>query len=57
MLAKFQPIMKAAAGANGAIRQAVGTGDNAAASEKAREMSEAFDKIALFFMEKAKMTP
>ena len=57
MLAKFQPIMKAAAGANGAIRKAVGTGDTAAASEKAREMPEAFDKIALFFMEKAKMTP
>ena len=46
--------MKAAAGANGAIRKAIGTGDNAAASEKAREMPEASDKIALFFKEKGK---
>ena len=53
-LAKYQPIMKAAAGANGAMRKAVGTGDTAAAAAKAKEMSEAFDKIALFFKEKGK---
>ena len=53
-LAKFQPIMKAAAGANGATRKAVGAGDVAEAAAKAKEMSAAFDQIAAFFKAKGK---
>ena len=50
-LAKFQPLMKTAAGANGAAR---GAADQAALSAKAKEMAEAFDGIAAFFKDKGK---
>ncbi len=50
-LAKFQPLMKTAAGANGAAR---GAADQAALSAKAKEMATAFDGIAAFFKEKGK---
>ena len=53
-LEKFQPIMKTAAGANGALRKAVAAGETAEATAKAKEMSEAFDKIAAFFTAKGK---
>ena len=50
-LATFQPIMKAAAAANGAARGAM---DQAALSAKAKEAAENFDKIAAWFKEKGK---
>ena len=53
-LATYQPIMKATAGANGAMRKAAGAGEVADAAAKAKEMSAGFDKIAAFFKEKGK---
>ena len=50
-LATFQTAMKAAAGANGATRQAA---DKAAFDAKAKEASENFDKITAFFKAKGK---
>jgi len=53
-VSKFQPLMKTAAGAAGAMRKAVTDGDTAAAAAKGKEMSAAFDQIAAFFKEKGK---
>lgn len=53
-LAKYQPLMKSAAGAQGAVRKAITAGDVAEASANAKEMSAAFDQIAAFFKDKGK---
>ncbi len=50
-IATFQPMMKTAAGANGAAR---GAADQAALAAKAKEMAGAFDGIAAFFKAKGK---
>jgi len=53
-LTNFQTMMKSAAGANGAARAALNSGDTATVSAKAKEMSAAFDGIAAFFKAKGK---
>jgi cytochrome c556 len=53
-LATYQASMKAAAGANGAIRSALNANDTATVSAKAKDMSAAFDTIAAFWKAKGK---
>jgi hypothetical protein len=53
-LATYQTSMKAAAGANGAIRAALTANDTATVTAKAKDMSAAFDQIAVFFKAKGK---
>src|SRR5579862_6837474 len=53
-LAQYQTWMKAAAGANGALRKAVAAKDTAAAQTAANTMAENFDHIAQFWAGKNK---
>lgn len=53
-LAKYQTSMKAAAGANGALRKAVADKDAAAVSANAAKMAASFEEISKFFEAKGK---
>jgi hypothetical protein len=53
-LAQYQTHMKAAAAANGALRQALGAKDTAAAATSAGNAVAAFDWIATFWQGKGK---
>jgi hypothetical protein len=51
-LAQYQTMMKAAAGANGALRKAIAASDNAATTENANKVAAAFDGINKFWVGK-----
>lgn len=53
-LAKYSTWMKAAAGANGAVRAAVTAKDAAAITDNANKMAQAFDQIATYWAGKHK---
>jgi cytochrome c556 len=53
-LATYQTSMRAAAAANGAMRDALTANDTATGSAKAKAMSAAFDTIAAFWKAKGK---
>ena len=53
-LATYQASMRAAAAANGAMRDALTANDTATGSAKAKDMSAAFDTIAAFWKAKGK---
>src|SRR5947209_5080866 len=53
-LATYQTWMKAAAGANGALRTAVTAKDTAAITENSQKMAESFDQMAKFWAAKHK---
>jgi cytochrome c556 len=53
-LATYQTSMRAAAAANGAMRDALTANDTATGSAKAKDMSAAFDTIAAFWKAKGK---
>jgi cytochrome c556 len=53
-LATYQASMKAAAGANGALRKAVTEKDSAAVTANAQKMADSFEQIAKFFQGKGK---
>ena len=53
-LAQYQTWMKAGAGANGALRQAVTAKDAAAIKEQSAKAAEAFDSIAKYWGTKQK---
>ena len=53
-LATYQTSMRAAAAANGAMRDALTANDTATVSAKAKDMSAAFDTIAAFWRAKGK---
>lgn len=53
-LAQYQPLMKAGAGANGALRAAVTAKDAAAIKEQSAKAAEAFDGISKFWAAKQK---
>jgi len=51
-LASYQTMMKAGAGANGALRKAIAANDAAATAESAKKVAEAFDGINKFWVGK-----
>lgn len=53
-LTQYQPLMKAGAGANGALRAAVTAKDAAAIKEQSAKAAEAFDGISKFWATKQK---
>jgi cytochrome c556 len=53
-LATYQASMKAAAGANGALRKAVADKDTAAITANAKTMADNFEKMSAFFKAKGK---
>ena len=53
-LAKFQPMMKAGAKANGGVRSAIMGKDVAAAAKAATDMSASFDSMTAYWKEKGR---